>query len=71
VDREQTHAVSMIINVDQSEDLESGKVEPWRLDIDDHQTGESRLVTMRTGDMVGGWPPSLRSALCVFVCALI
>lgn len=52
VDREQTHAVSMIINVDQSVDLESGAVEPWRLDISDHQTGESRLVTMHTGDMV-------------------
>lgn len=52
VDREQTHAVSMIINVDQSDDLESGAVAPWQLDIDDHQSGESRLVTMHTGDMV-------------------
>ena len=44
----------MIINIDQSEDLTSGAVEPWRLEIDDHQTGRSSLVTMAPGEMVCG-----------------
>lgn len=38
--------------VKQSDDLKSGAVGPWQLDIDDHQTGEGHLVTMSPGDMV-------------------
>jgi hypothetical protein len=52
VDRESTHAVSMIVNVDQAPELVSGEVEPWRLEINDHRTEEARLVTMEAGDMV-------------------
>jgi hypothetical protein len=54
VDRESTHAVSMIINVDQSEDLASGDVEPWNLEIHDHRTEQPQLVEMEAGDMVSG-----------------
>jgi len=52
VDRESTHAVSMIINVDQSEDLASGEVEPWNLEINDHANDEPQLVGMEAGEMV-------------------
>ena len=54
VDRESTHAVSMIINVDQSEDLATGAVEPWNLEIHDHRTEQPQLVEMEAGDMVRG-----------------
>ncbi len=42
----------MIINVDQSPDLTSGKVPGWPLEIHDHQLDKAHLVTMSPGDMV-------------------
>jgi len=61
VDRESTHAVSMIINVEQSPDLTSGSVAPWELEIHDHQTEVracthvqmSRPASARLGGVIG------------------